>query len=55
MTGTVRFDENGVRNMNNNPDDRRYLILQVKKGQFVHILSRFDYVSFGIIFTLQKI
>ncbi|NCQ91478.1 MAG: ABC transporter substrate-binding protein [Microcystis aeruginosa LG13-03] len=35
MTGTVRFDENGVRNMNNNPDDRRYLILQVKKGQFV--------------------
>ncbi|MFN7865014.1 MAG: ABC transporter substrate-binding protein, partial [bacterium] len=23
MTGTVRFDENGVRNMNNNPDDRR--------------------------------
>lgn len=35
MTGTVRFDENGVRNMNNNPDDRRYLILQVKNGQFV--------------------
>jgi len=35
MTGTVRFDENGVRNMNNNPDDRRYLILQVKKGRFV--------------------
>jgi len=35
MTGTVRFDENGVRNMNNNPDDRRYLILQVKNGRFV--------------------
>jgi branched-chain amino acid transport system substrate-binding protein len=35
MTGTVRFDENGVRNMNNNPDNRRYLILQVKNGQFV--------------------
>ncbi len=35
MTGTVRFDENGVRNMNNNPDDDRYLILQVKNGQFV--------------------
>ncbi len=35
MTGTVRFDENGVRNMNNNPDDRRNLILQVKNGQFV--------------------
>jgi len=35
MTGTVRFDENGVRNMNNNPDERRYLILQVKNGQFV--------------------
>ncbi|MFN7254691.1 MAG: ABC transporter substrate-binding protein, partial [Microcystis sp.] len=35
MTGKVRFDENGVRNMNNNPDDRRYLILQVKNGQFV--------------------
>lgn len=35
MTGTVRFDENGVRNMNNNPEDRRYLILQVKNGQFV--------------------
>ncbi|MFM6405407.1 MAG: ABC transporter substrate-binding protein, partial [Microcystis sp.] len=25
MTGTVTFDQNGVRNMNNNPDDRRYL------------------------------
>ncbi|NCR52002.1 MAG: ABC transporter substrate-binding protein [Microcystis aeruginosa L211-07] len=35
MTGTVTFDQNGVRNMNNNPDDRRYLILQVKNGQFV--------------------
>ncbi|AKE63793.1 Adenylate cyclase [Microcystis aeruginosa NIES-2549] len=35
MTGTVRFDENGIRNMNNNPDDRRYLILQVKNGRFV--------------------
>ncbi|MFN6188004.1 MAG: ABC transporter substrate-binding protein [Microcystis sp.] len=35
MTGTVRFDENGVLNMNNNPDDDRYLILQVKNGQFV--------------------
>jgi branched-chain amino acid transport system substrate-binding protein len=35
MTGTVRFDQNGVRNMNNNPDNRRYLILQVKNGQFV--------------------
>lgn len=35
MTGTVRFDENGVRNMNNNPEDRRYLILKVKNGQFV--------------------
>jgi branched-chain amino acid transport system substrate-binding protein len=38
ITGTVGFDENGLCRTHNNPN-RRYLILQVKNGQFVPLAS----------------
>jgi branched-chain amino acid transport system substrate-binding protein len=37
MTGKVRFNEDGIREMDYNNPDNRFLILQIRDGKFVTV------------------